>query len=71
MPRSVGVFRQVGWDVVPFPVDYYLEDNLSVELSFDLVGGISFLSRAIHEWLGLFVYWLTDRSVAFFPGPET
>ena len=22
MPRSVGVFRQAGWDVVPWPVNY-------------------------------------------------
>ena len=71
MPRSVGVFRQVGWDVVPFPVDYYLKDHLVLDLSFNLVGGISFLSRAIHEWLGLLFYWLTDRSVALFPSPET
>lgn len=71
MPRSVGVFRKVGWDVIPFPVDYYLEDDSGLKLSFNLVGGISFLSRAIHEWLGLLVYWLTGKSVAFFPGPET
>jgi uncharacterized SAM-binding protein YcdF (DUF218 family) len=70
MPRSVGVFRKVGWDIVPFPVDYYLEDNLGIDLSFNLIGGISFLSRAFHEWLGLLVYWLTDRSVAFFPSPK-
>ena len=22
MPRSVGVFRQIGWEVVPWPVDH-------------------------------------------------
>ena len=71
MPRSVGVFRQVDWDVVPFPVDYSLKENLGMDLSFNLVGGISFLSRALHEWLGLLVYWLTERSAAFFPSPET
>jgi uncharacterized SAM-binding protein YcdF (DUF218 family) len=71
MPRSVGVFRQAGWDVIPFPVDYHLKGDLGLVLTFNLVGGMSFLSRAIHEWLGLLIYWLTDRSDAFFPGPET
>ena len=71
MPRSVGVFRQVEWDVIPFPVDYHFEENLAFELSFNFIGGVNILSRAIHEWLGLLVYWLTDKSVTFFPGPET
>ncbi len=71
MPRSIGVFRKVGWDVVPFPVDYYLEKNTRIELSFNLIGGISYLSRAMHEWLGLLFYWLTGKSVTLFPGPKT
>lgn len=71
MPRSVGVFRQVEWDVIPFPVDYHFEENLAFELSFNFVGGVYVLSRAIHEWLGLLIYWLTDRSAAFFPSPQT
>lgn len=70
MPRSVGVFRQVGWDVIPYPVDYQLKDNIDLSLSFNLVGGLSFLTQGFHEWLGLLVYWLTDRTVAFFPSPN-
>jgi len=71
MPRSVGIFRQVGWDVIPFPVDFHLNGDFDFAPTFNLVGGTKSLSLAIHEWLGLFVYWLTDRSDAFFPGPET
>ena len=71
MPRSVGIFRQVGWDVIPFPVDYHSKGDLDLAPSFNLVGGISSLSWAVHEWLGLLVYWLTDKSDAFFPGPKT
>jgi uncharacterized SAM-binding protein YcdF (DUF218 family) len=70
MPRSVGIFRQVGWDVLPFPVDYHLKGDLGLALTFNLIGGISSLSLAIHEWLGLLVYWLTNKSNAFFPGPN-
>ena len=71
MPRSVGVFRQAGWDVIPFPVDFHLKGDFDLAPSFDLLGGINSLSRAFHEWLGLLFYWLTDKTDVFFSGPET
>ena len=70
MPRSIGVFRQAGWEVIPYPVDYQLNSNLNLSLSFNLASGLSFLSTGIHEWLGLLVYWLTNRTNTFFPSPQ-
>ncbi len=27
MPRSIGVFRQLGWNTIPYPVDYHTEGS--------------------------------------------
>lgn len=67
MPRAVGCFRQAGWSVVPYPVDYVGNDgrfggfNLAQEL-LDL-GGIE------KEWLGLVAYHFMHRTDALFPAP--
>ena len=66
LPRSMGIFRKLGWPVVPDPVayksdqphSYYLGDNLHQ------------LRRSTHEWLGLLVYYLTGRTDALFPAPS-
>lgn len=71
MPRSIGVFRQAGFPVEAFPVDYRTtgmpEDYLFVPRGF--FGGIGRLDMAVHEWTGLVAYWLTGRTDALFPGP--
>ncbi len=71
MPRSVGIFRKIGWDVVPYPVDFSFEGNAIFYPTFNLLGGMNSLSGAIHEWLGLLFYWMTDKTSSFFPGPES
>jgi uncharacterized SAM-binding protein YcdF (DUF218 family) len=67
MPRAVGVFRKQAWEVIPYPVDF--ETSTDSHFSLDLVGGLQEMSKASHEWLGLFVYWLTGRTSAPFPEP--
>ena len=69
MPRAVGTFRKVDWDVLPFPVDHHVKSEFDFSPTFNLIGGIGPLSLAIHEWLGLLVYWLTGKSTTFFPSP--
>ena len=70
MPRAVGCFRQAGWPgVTPFPVDYGFEAGVTGRPPFNLASGLAALGGGLHEWLGLFFYWLTDRSEALFPGP--
>lgn len=68
MPRAVGVFRQAGWRIVPYPVDYLTEVGIP-EPNWNIVSGIQSFSFGLHEWIGLAFYWLTGRSDAFFPGP--
>jgi uncharacterized SAM-binding protein YcdF (DUF218 family) len=67
MPRAVGIYRQLGWQVVPYPVDYYstgdaFRPQFALNLR-DLVVGV-------REWTGLLMYHLTGRTAALFPAPE-
>jgi len=67
MPRSVGCFRQAGWTILPYPVDY--EGDARHWLDFDLSGQIERLEFAEHEWIGLVSYHLLGRTDALFPTP--
>jgi len=70
MPRSVGAFRQVGWPVIAYPVNYKTGPTDTRRLNFNFIGGLSLLSDGLHEWIGLLVYRWLDRTTAVFPGPE-
>ena len=54
MPRAMGCFRSVGFDVEPYPVDY--RHSAAPRLW-------------AHEFIGLAGYWLTGRSTSLWPGP--
>ena len=71
MPRSVGLFRKVGFAVEPFPVDWHVgRDNADIfaftQFSTD---GLVRTDIAVREWLGLISYRLAGRTSALFPGP--
>lgn len=70
MPRSVGCFRMIGFNVVPVPVDFQTKgvgDQWRVHRA--LSEGLSRFDVAFREWAGLLAYWLTGRSSALFPAP--
>jgi len=68
MPRSIGIFRQIGWPVVPWPVDYRTgNDGLALQLS--VSDRLTELDDAALEWLGLLFYRLMGRTDALFPAP--
>ena len=70
MPRSVGVFRQAGFQVEPYPVDWVSTgDESALRLSESFAGGLHAIDNAAHEWVGMLAYWLTGRSPEFFPAP--
>lgn len=69
MPRSVGIFRRVGWEVVPYPVDFRTEGQLSVR-GFDFLDRMDELDLAIKEWVGLIAYYAMDRTTGLLPGPR-
>lgn len=68
IPRAMGVAREVGWDMLAWPVDYQTGSRPS-SFSFAFSGNVSGLEIATHEWIGLLVYRLTGRGAAWFPSP--
>jgi uncharacterized SAM-binding protein YcdF (DUF218 family) len=70
MPRAIGAFRKAGFPVEAYPVDYQTAgpDDAS-HISLGVTNGLRLTNAAVHEWLGLFAYWLTGRISVPFPGP--
>jgi len=70
MPRSVGLFRQAGFAVEPYPVDWRVggRDDLMTP-SNAVVEGLARTDLAIREWMGLIAYRLTGKIDEFLPGP--
>jgi uncharacterized SAM-binding protein YcdF (DUF218 family) len=68
MPRSMGAFRQAGFDVEPWPVDYRTRGSEDFLKPFGKVSeGLRRVDTATREWVGLLAYWLTGRTNALFP----
>lgn len=70
MPRALGTFRRVGWDVVPYPVDYKTTGKGGLSFGFNLRAGLERVHLGLKEWLALVAYRLLDRTDTLFPGPE-
>jgi uncharacterized SAM-binding protein YcdF (DUF218 family) len=71
MPRAVGVFRQAGFAVEPYPVDWRVGGRGDL-LSFHkfAVDGLSNVEVSFREWLGLVAYRITGKTSELFPGPN-
>lgn len=71
MPRSVGVFREAGFAVVPYPVDFRTMGHEGSLRGFSTISdGLRRLDVAMHEYVGLVAYRLTGRTDALFPAPQ-
>jgi uncharacterized SAM-binding protein YcdF (DUF218 family) len=70
MPRAMGAFRQAGFAVEAYPVDYQTNGWRDM---LDVIGGVSRgLARtddALHEWIGLIAYRVTGKTSELLPGP--
>ncbi len=70
MPRAIGAFRQAGFAVEAWPVDYRTRGKDDLFRPFDKVSeGLRRTDAAAREWVGLLAYWLAGRSDALFPAP--
>ena len=70
MPRSVGVFRAVGFDVEAYPVDWRTRGWIDATAPFDTLShGVARADIVAHEWAGLVAYWLSGKSRDLFPAP--
>lgn len=71
MPRSVGIFRRVGFAVQPYPVDWRTGGPSDlVTFSPVAVSGLERTDIAAREWIGLAAYWISGKTSQFFPGPD-
>jgi len=71
MPRTMGVFRAVGFDVVAYPVDYRTAGDVSLLRPFAFVSeGLRRTDTATKEWIGLVAYYLSGRTEELFPAPR-
>ena len=63
MPRAAGVFQTLGWNVIPWPVDYRspAEPRL-VSLNLNFSAQLSQLDYAVREWAAYLIYRRSGRS---------
>jgi uncharacterized SAM-binding protein YcdF (DUF218 family) len=66
VPRSVGIFRKVGWEILPYPTDYrVIPGRRQPNLSF--TEKLQIIDSAAKEWVGLVSYYLMGRTAVVFP----
>ncbi|MGX9392606.1 YdcF family protein [Nitrobacteraceae bacterium UC4446_H13] len=71
MPRSIGVFRTVGFDVEAYPVDWRTRGWRDAFKPFPRLSmGLAQSDTAMHEWAGLIGYWWSGRIDELLPGPH-
>lgn len=71
MPRSIGIFRKVGFPVEPYPVDWRTGRSVDLlELSPFVLDGLERTEIAVREYLGLVAYRISGRTSELFPGPN-
>ena len=68
MPRSMGIFKQQNWEVIPYPSgprtygQYSLKPNV-----FALLGSFITLDMALREFIGIGVYYFSGKSAFLLP----
>jgi uncharacterized SAM-binding protein YcdF (DUF218 family) len=72
MPRSVGIFRQAGWEVIAYPTDFETRgtDREIWRPILPVSRGLDLVDRMAREWLGLLAYRVGGRTDALFPAPR-
>jgi uncharacterized SAM-binding protein YcdF (DUF218 family) len=71
MPRSVGLFRKVGFTVEPYPVDNRKKRDWPqlLTLNSTFLGRLKQTDVAFHEWAGLIAYRLGGSTSELLPSP--
>lgn len=67
MPRAIGLFCQVGWPMIPYPVDYRTHGVNLHSFSWAFGEKLMLLNTATKEWMGLLVYYLTGKTPQILP----
>jgi uncharacterized SAM-binding protein YcdF (DUF218 family) len=70
LPRSVGVFRKAGWNIIPWPCNYLTGGEPEWTNEDVAISRLYFLSRTGHELVGMLYYRLRGWSDELFPSPN-
>ena len=71
MPRSIGCFRQAGFDVTAYPVDYRTGGwGDAWRLNSFTSDGLMTLDLMTKEWIGLIAYRVAGYTDAWLPAPQ-
>lgn len=70
MPRSVGIFRKVGFPVLPWPADFLTRGDAEFRSTIEASQRLLELDIAVREYIGLVAYRLLGRTTALFPAPR-
>ena len=62
MKRTLNIADKLKWNLIPYAVDFKQTKTFSWMPSINFLKNISIFQSAIHEWLGLIVYYLTGKS---------
>ncbi len=62
MPRSVAIFKEQNWDVIPYPVDYISGNGSLWQYEFSVNDNLFRLSVSLREIIGKLVYQLSGRA---------
>lgn len=70
MPRAIACFRQAGFQVEPWPVDYRAARGLNgLRLQSSIPEGLRRIDFVLREYVGLVVYYATGRTGVLWPAP--
>ena len=69
MPRAMGIFRQAGWAVTPWPVNYTTGHTWRDWYDAPFGTRLNQTEWAVHEWLGLLAYRIMGRTSELLPSP--
>ena len=69
MPRAVGCFRRAGFPVEAYPVDWRTLTHPRYAISTWPAANLYATDVVVHEWMGLFAYWVTGRTGQLLPAP--
>lgn len=69
MPRAMGTFRALGWNVIPYPVDHRRFGEGDEAFGRNLGRGLNLLNISLREWLSLTHYYVAGRIDRLLPRP--
>jgi len=62
MKRSVDVFCKVGWEVIPYPVDFKANPDQLFRLDWNFSSHLNQLVFSVKEWIGIIAYKISGKS---------